>query len=301
MEFFRGIPLPERLAKPWFVYRPAQLIRRGLRGIRGAKGGPVILETGFGRKILADPQKLIGRSIWLTGFYEFALSEVLFRLAKPGAFIVDAGANIGSMSALMGWAAGEHGRLLAFEPHPDNFKLLERNIALSNEQGGFARAEIHNTALGAAAGTAALTIPDHFGGNEGVPFIGEGSGKKIEVALSRLDDFLGPAKVDLCKIDVEGYELEVLKGAAGSIEAGRISHIVYEDYLGASSPVHAFLRERGYETGLICWSLRGPYLADPGRGDLKRSYDSMNFLAARDFGAARAKVEEAGWKILEKR
>src|SRR5438876_809414 len=108
-----------RLWKPWFVWRPMQVLRRARLALSSPRPGYQLIPTSWGGFIWTDPTKVIGRSILTTGIYDLAVSEVLARLIKPGDTVIDAGANIGYMTMLASFAAGPNGKVLSFEPHPD--------------------------------------------------------------------------------------------------------------------------------------------------------------------------------------
>ena len=89
-----------QLAKPWYVWRPWQLVHRALATVKSPKSEFVPLPVAWGASVWADPAKTIGRSILTTGVYDLAVTEVLGRLIAPGDTVIDAGANVGYMHAL---------------------------------------------------------------------------------------------------------------------------------------------------------------------------------------------------------
>jgi hypothetical protein len=91
-----------QIAKPWYVWRPWQLVRRASIVISPPQSGYTALPVAWGISVIADPAKMIGRSLFTTGIYDIAVSEVLARLIKPGDTVVDAGANVGYMTLLAG-------------------------------------------------------------------------------------------------------------------------------------------------------------------------------------------------------
>ncbi len=183
-----------------------------------------------------DPAKLIGRSIWTTGVYDIAVSEVLARLIQPGDTVVDGGANVGYMSILMGLCTGRSGELIAFEPHPALFKTLRENLNQVQRRTGFPKAVLHNVALSDQSGNALLSIPPAFDENDGIARMDDGSGSnsKINVPTETLDRVLREREAALVKLDVEGHELAVLSGATETLRRGGIRHLIYEDHARAS-------------------------------------------------------------------
>ncbi len=157
------------LAKPWYVWRPWQLARRASAALRAPRSGYTPLPVAWGISVIADPAKMIGRSLFTTGIYDLAVSEVLARLIAPGDTVVDAGANVGYMSLLASVAAGRSGHVSWWEPHPELFSVLQQNVAAWSCEGGASpRIAARNTALGAEAAYADLIMPAHMESNDGV-------------------------------------------------------------------------------------------------------------------------------------
>lgn len=136
------------------------------------------------------------------------------RHVEPGEVFVDAGANIGAYTLPAARLVGPAGRVIAVEAHPRTHALLARNIAAN----GLGQAMALHTALGEAPGELVMAFNE---ANPGETHVGtEGSGARV--AVQRLDDVLaglGVAQARYLKIDVEGFELPVLRGAAGLIAA----------------------------------------------------------------------------------
>ncbi len=298
-----GVSLLQRLWKPWFVHRPSQLLRRALSALHPPAPGCQPLTTSWGMTLLADPSKTIGRSIATTGIYDLAVSEALARLIEPGDTVIDAGANIGYMTLLAAVVAGPAGKVLSFEPHPDLFAIVQRNVVAAREQCGIGQTELHNVALGAQDGTAELVIPSEFAGNDGIARIATTSGpgeKTIVVALKSLDNLLGGQSVRVMKLDVEGFEIHVLRGATGLLQAGRIRHIVFEDHEVEGSAVVRFLQGFGYRVFALGWSMAGIALADVAKGRLATSYEAPSYLATLDAGAVMDRTRAKGWSVLKR-
>lgn len=166
----------------------------------------------------------IARQVIMTGIYEPQESRFFMEWLRPGMTVLDVGANFGYFTLLAARAVGAKGTVHAFEPEPGNFALLEKNIAAN----GYAdRVHAHRIALSDAASRAELfTDPANLGNpslaSKNVP---AGSGSVI-VDVQRLDSFLdglGSARprVDLLKMDTQGYEPRVIAGAHQLIERDR--------------------------------------------------------------------------------
>jgi len=160
------------------------------------------------------------------------------RALRSGDIFIDVGSNIGVYAI---WAA-EHGAdVIALEPALDTFELLKRNIALN----GYCVNAIQ-AAAGAASGMAWFTS-----GRDCVnSFDEDGS---VEIPVIALDAIIGDRTVSGVKIDVEGFELDVLRGCLRALSEQRIQLIQLEwnsTSLGAMGvdrrPVADLLATHGY-------------------------------------------------------
>src|SRR5205814_1997897 len=144
------------------------------------------------------------------------LIEYLKAIAKPGSTVLDVGANIG-FHTLEAWrAVGNTGRVISIEASPAHADAVRRNL----ETNDFPTGEIINVAVGARDGEVSLGLPE--GGNEGMFGINAGPEKAFSVPLRRIDDLLdarGVDRLDLIKIDIEGSELEALRGATRTLSS----------------------------------------------------------------------------------
>ncbi len=143
-----------------------------------------------------------------TGLYEKELTDLIEAFVKPGMTVVDLGANVGYYSVLASRLVGTSGRVYAFEPDPDAYQYLRRNVELN----ACANVILVNKAV-SIRDTVADFIPRQFerGFLSDLP-TGQAS---IRVQTVRLDAFLASAgwpPVDLVKMDIEGSETEALQG-----------------------------------------------------------------------------------------
>ena len=294
----------DRLCKPWFVYRPSQLIRRVRAGLRPPPPGYVALPTSWGAPIVADPSRAIGRSILTTGVYDLAVSEALARLIAPGDTVVDAGANVGYMTVLASLAAGEEGRVLAFEPHPDLFAVARGNVDWARRHHRAAAVALHQCALGDHTGVARLNVPCGFEDNDGMARLSVAAdepGRSIEVRLERLDDAIGGAVVNVLKLDVEGSEAQVLRGASRALAERRLRHVVFEEHDVRESETVRIFREHGYHLFSLGWSLRRLRVQPLGRGNLAHRYEAPSFIATVEPEVVTTRCRPRGWRVLDSR
>lgn len=148
------------------------------------------------------------------GIWEPWQLDLYRRLIKPTSTILDIGANIGINALLMSHFAPQ-GKVFSFEPSDHIFALLERNIANNNVENVIPQ----NIGLSKYSGAGTLAVdPKNIGKShllEADSIRLEGSDQEVEVDLKRLDDWAidqNISEVDLIKMDVEGFENEVLMG-----------------------------------------------------------------------------------------
>jgi FkbM family methyltransferase len=128
---------------------------------------------------------------------------------KPGMTVVDVGANIGYYTLVFADLVGPSGRVIAFEPDPDLFSAAAGNVRRNGKAG---TVRLHNCALGAHPAELHL-LRGHFNsGDNRLRRADPGTARAVPVRVMRLDDVLGPEKVDWVKIDVQGWECDVLEG-----------------------------------------------------------------------------------------
>jgi FkbM family methyltransferase len=292
-----------RIWKPWYVWRPRQLVKRLVLRRRPPAAGFRPLLTSWGAPILADPSKPLGRSIDTTGIYDLSVSEVLLRLVRPGDVVVDAGANVGYMTVLSAVAAGPSGTVHAFEPHPGLFSVLDQNVAASGRRFPMARVVLHDAALGDHVGGADLALPDALATNDGLAYIVRDANrppaKTVAVRLETLDATV-PEDISVMKLDVEGFELQVLNGAMRALTSRRIRHIVFEDHEGTQSGVMRLLAGAGYHLYSIGWSVWGLKVLPIAAGRLAEAYEAPSYLATIDPLEALRVCASPGWRALRR-
>ena len=155
----------------------------------------------------------VQRLIYLEGERFVAERPLVRELARAGYTVVDVGANIGYYTLLFESVIGPSGRIIAFEPEPDNLVELRANV----NRNGLNNVTIHPYAVGSCGGTVSFARGINGGVRENEESV---AGDAVQVPMVTLDDALtGP--VDLIKVDVEGYEEEVLLGAVKTLQACR--------------------------------------------------------------------------------
>lgn len=220
----------------------------------------------------------VSRSIFWFGDFDPWVDRTLERLGQPGTTALDIGANIGATALTLARAVGSGGRVVCFEPMPQNISRLEANIATN----GLTWVDIEQTALSDCAGTLSMILPKDHAGMSRVSADAAG-GDSFQVGSIRFDDWLivNPlTDISVCKIDVEGHEGQVLAGMTESLATGRIPAFVFERHVDPSvgdDPVFELFKANGYrlfriEKGLhrVCYV---PF------GDPPRARPTQDFVA----------------------
>ena len=148
------------------------------------------------------------------GTYEDGISALLERALHPGAVAIDVGANIGVLTVLMADVCGPTGAVHAFEPAAENFKHLEHNVAANR----LTNVSANHAAVTAVDGPVTIEFNEAYPAGSFVREKASATGDQVEGVS--LDSYVARAalkRVDLIKVDVEGFEPAVLHGALASL------------------------------------------------------------------------------------
>lgn len=205
-------------------------------------GFNVLTDARYGRVLYNRFDIYIGRSLELYGEWSEGEISLFQQLLEPGMIAVDAGANIGTHTLALARIVGPKGAVLAFEPQRIVFQTLAANAALNS----LTNVSCQQRALGDALGLVRVPPLDYAKSNNfgGLP-LGEGWATGETVEVIRIDD-LNLAVCHLIKIDVEGMELEVLRGAAATIERCQPALYVEIDRAEKRDEVLRWLDAQGY-------------------------------------------------------
>ena len=197
--------------KPGLLYQRLSALDRDLGG-----GSPACTLLPNGMKIWCDLSGHIPRVVWGFGIYEPQEAWWFSRAIRPGWTVIDVGANIGQYSLMASSAVGTTGRVIALEPVPATFAMLERNVAAN----GLKNVTCARLALWSEPKTVHLAND-----RDGDPCtFGVAATGAVTAEAVRLDDFAREAgidRVDLIKVDIEGGEPWMLRGASGLLAAHR--------------------------------------------------------------------------------
>ena len=158
------------------------------------------------------------------GAYEWAETSLLPKFVKRGSIAVNVGANVGYYSLLLSRLVGHRGHIYAFEPLPINFERLKINIDINVDN-----VTPYNLALGDAPKISRYKFNPSING--GIPNFGgfsmvgtESEDGNIVIETITLDDFVQQRAIQdirFLKIDVEGFESQVLNGARATVQRFR--------------------------------------------------------------------------------
>jgi FkbM family methyltransferase len=193
----------------------------------------------------ADPE--FGR-----GTYELPIQKAISENLSPGDVFFDVGANIGFFSLVAARQVAAEGSVYSFEPVPSNVALIRRNAELNSLK----TIHVFPEAVGATSARAELVVAKHIGGavlaSAGRP---PDAQSRMTVDVVTLDDAMskhGLRPPTLMKIDVEGAEIDVLRGATGILRVHK-PKLIYEidDATEAgiqrkSQEIEAFMTTAGY-------------------------------------------------------
>lgn len=216
----------------------------------------------------------IGRSLDLYGEFSEQEAALFGKLIKPGDVVIEVGANIGSHTVALANFVGPGGKVIAFEPQMVLFQNLCANVALN----GHTNVLTFNNAVGATAEMLELPKieydkPNLFGAHGIGPHGGGG-----KVMCIRLDDFVKLNHCKLIKIDVEGMESDVLKGAAALIKKCKPALYVENDRKNKSEELIEMIQSLGYS---LYWHLPPLFEGNNYFGNRKNVFEgilSINML-----------------------
>jgi FkbM family methyltransferase len=193
------------------------------------------------RGVDSDAYVAMHREIFGTNIYQF-------RASFPAPYILDCGANIG-LSAIYFKKLYPAARVVAFEPDPDIFKVLDGNVR------AFGLKDVTLVAKGVwSTNTVLRFVADPVYGLGGHIVPDGGSNQAFEVPVVRLRDYLGEP-VDLLKLDVEGAECEILDDCSDMLRNVKNIFIEYHSFVGRSQCLGrllATLSDAGFRVHMHC-------------------------------------------------
>jgi FkbM family methyltransferase len=201
-----------------------------------------------------DPASDFGQRLLKTGIYEPEMVATLKKVLRPGGVFADVGANEGYFSVVASRIVGASGRILAVEPQNRLQAVLLRNFAIN----GAANATVTAAAVSDAPGVAELNLaPSMNTGASSLMQRTRYTPERETVPTRTLEDIVaksGIVRIDLLKMDIEGWEHEAVLGSRALFESGQIRALtieLHDDHLRArgltSKPIVDFLIGCGYQ------------------------------------------------------
>lgn len=195
---------------PEFIYK--HLLKRApLRKITNTILRKIIPRTLLIREgsLLLNPNDPVVSGALMLGVYEVTFANVFRKALHPGMTVIDIGANIGYYTLIASTRVGSSGKIIAYEPEPENIAFLKLTIAENNLK----NVTTVQSALGEKTGMETLYCdPDNKGKHTMLPV---SLNTPIRVPITTLDASLNDhseKKIDLIKIDTEGWEAKIFLG-----------------------------------------------------------------------------------------
>ncbi len=185
-------------------------------------------------------------SAWYCGLYEYEEMSFLSHHLEPNNLFVDVGANIGAYSIL---AASNGSKVISIEPIPSTFEILKKNILLNNFQD---LVELLN--IGVDSKKKILKFTNDKGAMNHVLKYEDKKKNSINVNSNSLDNILSGRIPKFIKIDVEGFELNVIEGGETTLKNESLKGIIIEligggKYYGYDEEVlHEKILSYGFDT-----------------------------------------------------
>lgn len=234
----------------------------------------LIIERGFNNSI----------GNYYVGLLEPDEMSFLLRFLRSDDLFVDAGANVGSYTILASANCGA--RTITFEPVPTTFEMLKKNVSINSIDQNVI---LHNVGLGAINGSLAFTSSK--GGKNHVVLDATGSVEdQVTVPIVTLDDIVREP-VRMLKIDVEGFELQVLTGARAILANPELKVVLIEinglenRYGITGNSVHDRLIESGFSPYT--------YIIEMNQLVPLNSFASHNTLYIRDLPFVYGRIQDA--------
>lgn len=236
-----------------------------------------------GLRFLARPGMAgIVKNIY-TGLADFSEMAFLLHFLRSEDLFVDVGANVGSYTLLASGVC--RARSIAVEPIPSSYEVLNRNLQLNDLQ---TLVTVHGLGIGSEADTLFFTTELDALNRVIEPQQRRGVGREgvSPIRVVTLDELLARRRANLVKVDVEGYELEVLKGAREVLTREDLKCVIIEMVHAEDlAAIHTLLVKNGFSPGSY-----DPFSRSIAPMD-DFNHDRHNTLYLRDMPAVQERVE----------
>lgn len=172
----------------------------------------------------------LSRELLFKGVREELQTEIWKKMIRPEMNILECGANLGYYALMEAAIVGNKGRVYAIEPIPENFRILKKNIKLNNYSNII---KAYNLAISDQEGNSKIAVTKNSNFATMLlekDIMSKWMSKKlkqqtkkiIKIKTVRMDNFLKNKRdIDLIRMDIEGYEIKVIKGLISAIEKSR--------------------------------------------------------------------------------
>ena len=168
----------------------------------------VCVHAGDARIYVASLDRLAAALLWKYSLLGGCEEKLYRERVRPGMTVLEIGANVGFFTLLFSRLAGPGGRVIAFEPDADNFRLLVKNLKAN----GAANVTCVHKAVAEKDGKARLFFSEEHRGDHRIYDSGDGR-PAVEIETAALDSFLpADTRVDFIKMDIQGAEYAALLG-----------------------------------------------------------------------------------------
>lgn len=313
------------LLKIEYIYQPKYLAGRIISQLTGQipDRKSKTYQLPWGLTIEANPDEEHGKILQTLGVIDLTVTESIWRLLAPNNTFLDVGANIGYMTSVaiarLESFRESMGKVVAYEPHPDIYaNFLQPNVDRWRNTAERTQITLHQMALSDRSGSTLLDIPVDFAGNQGLAQVVHTDNSvrfdshqnfggvaaplehQISIECQRLDDCLASNEiVNLMKIDVEGHELAVFKGAAKFLQEQRIHHIIFEAHDGYPSALTDLLEVNGYTIFGVDRQFFGPRLVAPSSDRAAVHWLPRNYIATCQPAQVARSFARRGWQIFQ--
>lgn len=180
---------------------------------------PEIVMIGNNKMYIDKDDRVVSQSLISFGTWEEHETNLFKKNIKKGDVVIDVGANIGYYTLIAAELVGKNGKVFAFEPNTRNCALLKKNV----EVNGYKNVEIIDKALSDFNGTGKLFLTNEDNYGDLRIFNSNDNRESVGIKLITLDSFLNKKKinVNVIKMDVQGAEVRVLKGATNTLKKNK--------------------------------------------------------------------------------
>ncbi len=202
----------------------------------------------------------ISRELLLYGVHEANSTRVVQEIIRPGMHVLEAGANVGYYACMQAKLVGPTGHVYAVEPSPANVSMLQRNIL----ENGFTNMTVLQSAFGAEDGEQPFYVDRRSNLSSFVRRDDLGEYECIPMKIQSIDTYVADKKVDMIRMDVEGYEREILLGAKETLTTRPPLYFfieVHSELLAkrnsSTKEVCSYLQQYGYDIHIGFFRGRG--------------------------------------------